>query len=183
MIDQREHRDRSIVLASRGHACSIDQPASSHAVYTVMGQQEHQGWSPRARRVRPVRGHHPSAPAARPGRIFSHAELTIHRVRDGDREVVAVCGRLDLWSAWEFERELRRVEASDVREILVDLAGLQFIDPAGMEVVSNAGARSRHHSKRLMIHAGDEALQRMFGRSGLLSQLPFVDGEMPARLS
>ena len=114
--------------------------------------------------------------------MFSHAELTIHCVREGDREVVAACGRLDLWSAWEFERELRRVEGTDVGEIVVDLADLQFID-AGMEVVSNASARSRHHSKRLMIRGGDQAVQHTFEHSGLLSPLPLGDREPSARLS
>lgn len=115
--------------------------------------------------------------------MFSHAELTIHRVREGDREVVAACGRLDLWSAWEFERELRRVEATDVSEIVVDLADLQFIDAAGMEVVSNASARSRHHSKRLMIRGADQAVRHTFEHSGLLSPLPLGDRELSARLS
>ena len=148
-----------------------------------MAQQPQPGWSPRVRRVRPVRGHDRPSTGDRHGTIFSHAELTIQRVRHGDRELVAVGGRLDHWSAWEFERELRRVEASDVHAIIVDLAGLHFIDATGIEVVNNVAARSRHHSKQLVIRGGDEAAQRTVERGGRPSRGPLVNSERATRPS
>jgi anti-anti-sigma factor len=87
---------------------------------------------------------------------------------------VAACGQLDLSTAWQLERELRRAEAADVRSILLDLSGLEFIDSVGMDVVIHASARTRHHSKHLMIRRGPEAVHRTFEVSGLVPLLPFV---------
>lgn len=132
--------------------------------------------SPRRRRVRPVyEGDLAQQQSARRGRLRAEADFTVRCTRDGERHVVAACGRLDHSSAWELERELRRAEASDAFEILVDLGGLEFIDSAGIEVVIHASARARHHSKPLMIAPGPVAVHSTFERSGLASRLPFVD--------
>ena len=131
-------------------------------------------WSLRLRRVRPVYERHLAGHAARRAAFLSKQELTVRREREGDREIVAAHGELDLSSAWELERELRRAEATDAREIVVDLSGLEFIDSAGMEVVIHASSRTRHHSKRLMIRRGPDAVHRTFERAGLAALLPFV---------
>ena len=128
------------------------------------------------RRVRPVYERHlPEQQSARRGRLLAKDDFTVRCTRDGERHVVAACGQRDRSSAWELERELRRAEATDACEILVDLGGLEFIDSAGIEVVIHASARARHHSKRLMIAPGPEAVHSTFQRSGLASRLPFVD--------
>lgn len=101
--------------------------------------------------------------------------FTIRCAREDDRYVVAPVGELDLASAPRLERELRRVEASDVREIVLDLSAVQFIDSTGLQPVVHAHARTEHHSKRLMIVPGPEAVQRCFEISGLMSRLPFVE--------
>ncbi len=121
-------------------------------------------------------GRHLAGHSVRRGRFFSHGEFSIRCRREGDRQIVEAVGQLDLSSAWELERELRRAEATDAREILVDLAGLEFIDSVGMEVVIHASARSRYHTKRLMIGPGPEAVHRTFERSGLTTLLPFIGG-------
>ena len=148
----------------------------------LMEEHAEHRWSPRARRVRPVYERH-LAHAARRGGFRSKDEFAVRCSREGDRHIVAARGQLDLSSAWELERELRRAEASDADEILVDLGGLEFIDSVGIEVVIHASARSRHHSKRLMIRPGPEAVHRTFELSGLVSLLPFVDRSTVARLS
>lgn len=147
-----------------------------------MHEHADHGWSPRVRRVRPVYGRHLAGHSERRGRFFSHDEFSIRCRREGDRQIVEAVGQLDLSSAWELERELRRVEAKDVTEILVDLAGLEFIDSVGMEVMIHAAARSRHHSKRLMIRPGPAPVHRTFERSGLAAVLPFLAHEAVGRL-
>jgi anti-sigma B factor antagonist len=140
-----------------------------------MQQHSHDRWSPRARRVRPVYERRRGGRTEPRTRFFSKREFAVRCAREGDREVVAAAGRLDLSSAWELERELRRAEATDARVILVDLAGLASVDAVGMEVVMHALARARYHGKRLMIVPGPDAVQRSFQRSGLTWLLPFVD--------
>ena len=108
-------------------------------------------------------------------------KFTIRCARDDERYVVAPVGELDLASAPALERELRRVEASDVREIVLDLGSVEFIDSTGLQPVVHAHARTEHHSKRLTILPGPDAVQRCFEISGLASRLPFVAREAPAR--
>jgi len=100
--------------------------------------------------------------------------FTVHSARDDARYIVSPVGELDVASAWQLERELRRVEASDVEEIVLDLRGVKFIDSTGMQPVLHANAREMH-SKRLRILPGPDNVQRCFEISGLTSRLPFVD--------
>lgn len=133
------------------------------------------GWSPRLRRAGRVFARHLAKHAAPPGGLRAADGFAIHCVRDGARHILAAMGQLDLANAWRFEQELRRAEASDAQEILVDLGGVDFIDSAGMQVVVHASSRSRLHSKRLMILGGPASVQRSFELSGLAGRLPFVD--------
>jgi len=51
-------------------------------------------------------------------------DLKIRSVRDGDRHVMALVGSLDRTTGEQLEDELKRVEATDTAEILVDLSGV-----------------------------------------------------------
>lgn len=125
------------------------------------------------------RRHSPSQ--TRAGELAGPEEFTIQCARERDRCVVAPVGELDLGSAWRLERELRRVEASDAREIVLDLSRVAFIDSTGLQPVLHAHARAEHHSKRLMIVPGPDNVQRCFEMTGLMSRLPFVDREALAQ--
>ena len=102
-------------------------------------------------------------------------ELVIRSQRDGDVHVVRLVGELDKDSAPRFEAELKRVEATDAREIIVDLSGLTFIGSDGLKVFIHANARSRDGANRLMLVRGSDEVQSTFEMSGLLSRLPFDD--------
>lgn len=117
---------------------------------------------------------HPAARSPQADRAGPE-QFTVRCARDDDRYVVAPVGELDMASAWQLERELRRVEASDAQEIVLDLRGVAFIDSTGMQPVLHASARSEMHSKRLKILRGPDNVQRCFEISGLTSRLPFVD--------
>ena len=65
------------------------------------------------------------------------------------------------------------MEASDAREIIVDLSGLTFIGSDGLKVFIHANARSRQSGNRLMLVRGSDEVQSTFEMSGLLSRLPF----------
>ena len=137
-----------------------------------MPEHAEPAWTPRLRRAARAFGRHLARHA---GSAAEDHEFAVHCVRDGGRQILAARGQLDLATAWRFEQELRRAEATDASEILVDLGGLEFIDSAGMEVVIHATARSRHHGKQLMILSGPAHVHRSFEVSGLVARLPFVD--------
>ena len=102
-------------------------------------------------------------------------ELAIRSQRAGDVHVVQPIGELDKDSAPAFEAELKRVEASDVQQIIVDLSGLVFIGSDGLKVFIHASARSRGDGDRLMLVRGSDEVRSTFEVSGLLSRLPFAD--------
>ena len=166
-------RGRTSVQAADTHA----NPRRSAAFERSMPEHAEQRWTPRLLRSARTFGRHLARHASggeerpRP----AAGEFAVRSVRDGARQILKACGQLELASAWRLEQELRRAEATDAREILVDLRGLEFIDSAGMEVVIHAGARTRLHGKELMILSPPDHVHRCFELSGLVARLPFVD--------
>ena len=114
-----------------------------------------------------LRRHPKRIPSTAPG------DLMIASKRAGDKHVVAISGELDLVSAVQLDMELKRVEGTDAREIVVDLGSLEFIDSAGMQVFIQASARSRSRGDRLVIVRGPDSVHRPFELCGLASRLPF----------
>jgi anti-anti-sigma factor len=116
---------------------------------------------------------------SREGDLVCIAEqLTIRSERDGHAHVVELVGELDVHSAKVFEDELKRVEATDAREIIVDLSGLTSIGYDGLKVFIHANARSRSEANRLRLVRGPDRVQKTFETTGLLSRLPFAaDGD------
>ncbi len=101
--------------------------------------------------------------------------LTMRSTRDGDTHVIAVAGELDLASIDLVEQELKAVEATGVRRIVLDLRELDFIDSSGVRLVYMADVRSRQDSDRLVIRRGPDKVQRVFVMTDLADRLPFVD--------
>jgi anti-sigma B factor antagonist len=71
-----------------------------------------------------------------PSNLASGLAFVAPSVRSGATERVAITGEVDLLSAGELERRLRRVVAeSRCRTIVVDLGGLEFLDARGVSVL------------------------------------------------
>jgi anti-sigma B factor antagonist len=121
---------------------------------------------------------HPPAPPARaetarvtasrrradaiPGRAsFPALGLTVVSERRGTTHRIAPSGELDLATSPELERELLRAEQTDAEEIELDLAGLTFIDSAGIRVLISAEARSDADGSRLRIKAVTPVARRI----------------------
>lgn len=102
-------------------------------------------------------------------------ELTVAADRTGDVHRIRVTGELDIGTVDRVEAELARAEAGDARLIVLDLAGLTFMDSTGVRLVLEAHARSRADSDRLRLRRGTPAVQRIFELSGVAETLPFAD--------
>jgi anti-sigma B factor antagonist len=102
-------------------------------------------------------------------------DLIISSERDGDVHTIALHGELDLATADEVDRELRRVEGTDARSIVLDLTGLSFMDSTGIRVILSADVRSRADANRLRLVHGPTAVRRVFELSGVVDLLPFAD--------
>jgi len=102
-------------------------------------------------------------------------ELTMTSERSGEIHTLCVAGELDLATCDKVERELRRLEATDARRIVLDLSGLSFMDSTGVTLILRAEARSRADSLRLRLRRGPAHVQRVFTISGVADVLPFED--------
>lgn len=76
--------------------------------------------------------------------------------RDSVAHTISVQGELDLANADELERELVRVEGTDVLSIVLDLSALTFIDSTGLRPLIGAHARSRADANRLTLLRGPD---------------------------
>jgi anti-sigma B factor antagonist len=89
--------------------------------------------------------------------------------------VVEPYGELDLAAGKTLDAELRRIEASDVDRIIIDLSGLDFIDSSGIQVLMEAEARSRQDSNRVRFLHGRGQVARILELIQADSVLSFAD--------
>jgi anti-sigma B factor antagonist len=101
--------------------------------------------------------------------------LEIRTERNGDEQVIALDGELDLDGAERVDRELLRAEGGDARRIVLDLSALRFIDSTGIRLILAADARSRSDGDRLVLIRGPRAVQRVFELTGIAERLPFEE--------
>ena len=70
--------------------------------------------------------------------------LSVHE--DGDSTLVAISGELDLAHSAEVENAIAEVEKTEGR-IVIDLAGLTFLDSVGVAILLLARSRDRHEGE------------------------------------
>jgi len=99
--------------------------------------------------------------------------LEMRSERSDDRYVIALEGELDLDGVERVTEELERAEASDARQIVLDLSGLTFMDSSGVRLIVCANLRSRADGDRLRLIRGSARVQRVFELTGVLDRLPF----------
>ncbi len=100
-------------------------------------------------------------------------QLTIRSERHDCTHVIAVVGELDIATTQRVEDALQAVEATDVEQVIVDLAGLTFVDTNGVHLIARAEKRCRTTAKRLGLRPGPPQIQRVFALAGA-DTLPFA---------
>ncbi|HEY5316432.1 MAG TPA: STAS domain-containing protein [Solirubrobacteraceae bacterium] len=93
----------------------------------------------------------------------------------GDMVRIEFEGELDIATTSGAEAELRRVEQSGARVIVLDLRGLTFMDSTGLRLLVSADARAREADRRLAIVRGSAAVQRVLELTGLDARLDVID--------
>jgi anti-sigma B factor antagonist len=99
-------------------------------------------------------------------------DFRLDSVRDGDVHVIAVAGELDRWTIDAVERELKHVERTDARFIVLDLRELEFIACCGLRVIVMA---HRRDGDRLIVVKGPQHVHRVFEICNLVRVLPLVE--------
>ncbi len=86
---------------------------------------------------------------------------------------VALQGELDLASVSQMEEHIASLDRQSPSRIVVDLAGLAFIDSSGLRALLLADARAREHGYELVLLPGQAPVQRVFEMTGALDVLRF----------
>ena len=101
--------------------------------------------------------------------------LTMSSERRGPVHTLRLFGELDLATTDRVEAELKRIEASDARTIVVDLSDLAFINSTGVHLLVDAELRSRADANGLTLLRGPATVQRVLQICGVETALPFTD--------
>jgi anti-anti-sigma factor len=89
---------------------------------------------------------------------------------------VCLSGELDIATTTEAEEQMREAESdASAQTIVLDLAGLTFMDSTGLRMLVAADQRAREAGRRLAVVRGPEAVQRVIQLTGLDSRLDLVD--------
>jgi anti-anti-sigma factor len=89
--------------------------------------------------------------------------------------VIRAYGDLDIASAKALEDELRWAIDSDASAVVLDLAGLTFIDSTGLRALLLAAKRSAGSPVRLSMVRAPEVLQNLIQTTGVEDLLPLAD--------
>jgi anti-sigma B factor antagonist len=90
--------------------------------------------------------------------------------------LIALAGELDLSGAPDLDREIEQLAGNpDVRRVVLDLRGLDFLDSSGLRVVALAERRLSTGGRSLVLVRGNENVQRVFEITRMVERLNFVD--------
>ncbi len=85
------------------------------------------------------------------------------RRREHDTVVVEVVGQIDLSNANVLAGQIREAEETDAAHIVLDLAGLEFIDSTGLKELLIAQRRNDRDSDRLRLRNVEGNVARVIG--------------------
>jgi anti-sigma B factor antagonist len=91
----------------------------------------------------------------------------------GDRRTLALTGEMDLATAPALEGAVIRLCKDGIKQLVLDLSELEFIDGSGLHAVSAARLTCQENGCELCIIPGRKELHRLFTISGLDGRLPF----------
>jgi anti-sigma B factor antagonist len=88
---------------------------------------------------------------------------------------VVLTGELDITTYADAEKQVTDAEQTTPALLIIDLAGLQFVDSTGVRLILAADQRAREQSRRLAIRLGDGLARRVFAALGLLDKFDVLD--------
>jgi anti-anti-sigma factor len=102
-------------------------------------------------------------------------QLVIEKTHEENAVVLVLSGELDLASAPMLERELREAEATGPSRIVIDLAGLAFMDSTGLQALLRARERANSNSHQLALRRAPHQVQRVFELTKTVDAFTFED--------
>lgn len=88
---------------------------------------------------------------------------------------VVLTGELDISTYEEARQRLEDAERAGPELLVVDLAGLRFVDSSGVRLILAADDRARQAGRRVALRLGDGIARRVFAALGLLDRFQVLD--------
>lgn len=97
--------------------------------------------------------------------------LQVSRSTVGAATVIAAVGELDLHTAPELRTALSEATTEQVRLLVVDLTGVDFMDSTGLSTIVAAVAASRAYGGEVRVVAASEKITKVFVLTGVDQQV------------
>jgi anti-sigma B factor antagonist len=94
---------------------------------------------------------------------------------------VVLTGELDITTYEDAEKQVTDAEQAAPVLLIIDLAGLQFVDSTGVRLILSADQRAREQGRQLAIRLGDGLARRVFAALGLLDKFDVLDAQPSGR--
>lgn len=88
---------------------------------------------------------------------------------------IRLVGEVDLATVPELDRLLDELAREGHRRLLLDLAGVEFIDSTGLASIMRALYAADENGHRLAVRRGSPQVQRLFEITGIVDRLTFED--------
>lgn len=99
----------------------------------------------------------------------------VAHAQDGGRAFVRLIGELDLAAVGRAQDAIAQAEQREPTLLEVDLSTLVFMDSTGLRLLLQARRRALDDGRRLVVHRGPQAVQRVFEITALTPLFEFVD--------
>ena len=94
-------------------------------------------------------------------------ELSVMSRREGARTVISVTGEIDVYTAPTLRERLNDLVAQGEYDLVVDMAGVEFLDSTGLGVLVGGLKRTRSHQGTLRLVCDQEKIIKVFRITGL----------------
>ncbi|HST84243.1 MAG TPA: STAS domain-containing protein [Kineosporiaceae bacterium] len=99
-------------------------------------------------------------------------ELSVVTRREGARTVISVTGEIDVYTAPTLRERLNELVADGEYHLVVDMAGVDFLDSTGLGVLVGGLKRARSHDGTLRLVCDQEKILKVFRITGLTKVFP-----------
>jgi anti-sigma B factor antagonist len=94
-------------------------------------------------------------------------ELTVSSRQEGEHTVISVSGEIDVYTAPSLRERLNELVAAGCYDLIVDLAGVEFLDSTGLGVLVGGLKRVRSNDGTLRLVCAQEKILKVFRITGL----------------
>jgi anti-anti-sigma factor len=101
--------------------------------------------------------------------------LSISTTAEGDRSVISVGGEIDVHTCSELEDAVRKAYGSGGAKVVLDVAGVGFIDSSGLRSLITLQQEAAGTEGTLQLRSPSRPVLRLLEVTGLTAMFPLTD--------